>query len=155
MRQYSSWYLLPYVLNIILWAVVDYSFGSISVSSDFFIKMKGDTMNKINSKEFIVAAFIRAFKTMCQTALSMLTVGMAMEDVNWMQLISISLVAGIISMLTSFATGLPEASTSGEIIVNTNIDDDNVLLGMNLDADITPEYIEKLKSIGHVNLRIK
>jgi transcription antitermination factor NusG len=38
----------------------------------------------------------------------MITVGMTMTDVNWANVISVSAVAGLISMLTSVATGLPE-----------------------------------------------
>lgn len=53
------------------------------------------------------AAGIRAAKTMAQTAVSMLTVGQAVLDVNWINVLSISIVAGIISLLTSIA-GLPE-----------------------------------------------
>lgn len=53
------------------------------------------------------AAGIRAIKTVCQTAVSMLTVGQAVLDVNWINVLSVSAVAGVISMLTSIA-GLPE-----------------------------------------------
>ena len=44
---------------------------------------------------------------MAQTAVSMLTVGQAVLDVNWVNVLSVSAVAGVISMLTSIA-GLPE-----------------------------------------------
>ena len=59
------------------------------------------------SKQWFKAAGIRAVKTMAQTAVSMLTVGQAVLDVNWVNVLSVSAVAGIISMLTSIA-GLPE-----------------------------------------------
>lgn len=59
------------------------------------------------SKEWWRAAGIRAVKTMAQTAVSMLTIGQAVLDVNWLNVLSVSVVAGIISMLTSIA-GLPE-----------------------------------------------
>lgn len=58
-------------------------------------------------KKWCKAAGIRAIKTTAQTAVSMLTVGQAMLDVEWNHIVSISLVAGIISLLTSIA-GLPE-----------------------------------------------
>lgn len=64
----------------------------------------------IFSKEWLKAAAIRAIKTIAQTALSMLTVGQAVIDVNWINVLSISFVAGIISILTSI-TGLPEVNT--------------------------------------------
>ena len=64
---------------------------------------KGECM----SKKWLKAAGIRAVKTMAQTAVSMLTVGQAVLDVNWVNVLSVSAVAGVISMLTSVA-GLPE-----------------------------------------------
>lgn len=59
------------------------------------------------TKKWLKAAGIRALKTIAQTAVSMLTVGQAVLDVNWLNVISVSAVAGLISMLTSVA-GLPE-----------------------------------------------
>ena len=59
------------------------------------------------NKKWVKAAGIRAIKTMAQTAVSMLTVGQAVLDVNWINVLSVSAVAGVISMLTSIA-GLPE-----------------------------------------------
>ena len=64
-------------------------------------------MNRYNWKEWLRAAAIRAVKTFCQTALSMLTVGQAFIEVNWVNVISVSGVAAVISVLTSVA-GLPE-----------------------------------------------
>jgi len=58
-------------------------------------------------KKWIKAAGIRALKTFAQTAVSMLTVGQAMIEINWQNVLSISAVAGVISILTSIA-GLPE-----------------------------------------------
>lgn len=58
-------------------------------------------------KEWAKAAGIRAVKTVAQSALSMLTVGMALSDVDWKAVVSVSVVAGIYSVLTSIA-GLPE-----------------------------------------------
>ena len=64
-------------------------------------------MNKIFTKEWFRAAAIRAIKTVAQTALGMITVGMAASEVPWQYVASVSLVAGIYSLLTSVA-GLPE-----------------------------------------------
>ena len=58
-------------------------------------------------KEWFKCAIIRAIKTMAQTAVSMITVGQAVMDVNWINVLSVSTVAGILSLLTSIA-GLPE-----------------------------------------------
>lgn len=58
-------------------------------------------------KEWLKCAGIRAIKTMAQTALSIITIGQAVMEVNWVNVISVALVAGIISILTSIV-GLPE-----------------------------------------------
>ena len=65
----------------------------------------------LKDKSFWKAAIVRMVKTMAQTALSMLTVGQAVLDVDWLNVISVSAVAGLISILTSSATGLPEVET--------------------------------------------
>jgi hypothetical protein len=63
--------------------------------------------------KWIKAAGIRAIKTMAQTAVSMITVGQAVMDVNWLNVLSVSIVAGILSLLTSIA-GLPELENNNE-----------------------------------------
>lgn len=63
--------------------------------------------------EWLKAAGIRAIKTVAQTALGMITVGMAFEEVKWTYVCSVSFVAGIYSLLTSVA-GLPEVSADGK-----------------------------------------
>ena len=67
----------------------------------------GMKMSNVFTKKWFCAAFIRSLKTMAQTAVSMLTVGQAVLDVNWINVLSVSVVAGVISVLTSLA-GLPE-----------------------------------------------
>lgn len=62
---------------------------------------------KDNTFEWLKAAGIRAVKTFAQTALSMLTIGQAVIDINWLNVLSVSAVAALISILTSVA-GLPE-----------------------------------------------
>lgn len=59
-------------------------------------------------RDFIKAASIRALKTVAQTALSMITVGQTLGEVDWIAIMSVSVVAGVYSILTSIATGLPE-----------------------------------------------
>ena len=59
------------------------------------------------NKTWWKAAGVRAIKTFCQTAVSMLTVGQAFIDVDWMNVLSVSGVAAVISLLTSIA-GIPE-----------------------------------------------
>lgn len=59
------------------------------------------------NKKWLKAASVRALKTFAQTAVSMLTVGQAFIDVSWVNVLSVSGVAAVISVLTSIA-GLPE-----------------------------------------------
>lgn len=60
----------------------------------------------INEK-WLKAAGIRALKTICQTALATIGTAAVMSQVNWVAVISASVLAGILSLLTSLA-GLPE-----------------------------------------------
>nr|DAI88265.1 MAG TPA: holin [Caudoviricetes sp.] len=60
------------------------------------------------SKEFCKYAGIRALKTVCQTAIAMIGTSTLMSEVNWIAVVSASLLAGILSILTSIVTGLPE-----------------------------------------------
>ena len=64
-------------------------------------------MNKDNFKEWFKAAGIRAIKTICQTAIATIGTSAAFDEVNWLMVGSASLLAGILSILTSLA-GLPE-----------------------------------------------
>lgn len=60
--------------------------------------------------DWIKAAGIRAVKTVAQTALSLISVGAVMSEIDWGMVASASVVAGIYSLLTSVA-GLPELHT--------------------------------------------
>lgn len=63
---------------------------------------------EITSKEFWKAAGIRALKTFCQTAIAAIGTTMLIENVNWLVVGSASLLAAILSLLTSIVMGLPE-----------------------------------------------
>ena len=66
-----------------------------------------------NFKVWLKAAGIRAIKTIAQTAVATIGVSAAMSDVDWLLVGSASLLAGILSILTSIA-GLPEVKQETE-----------------------------------------
>lgn len=61
----------------------------------------------INFKNWIKAAGIRALKTVSQSAIAVIGTSAVLGDVNWVAVVSASVLAGILSLLTSIA-GLPE-----------------------------------------------
>ena len=63
-----------------------------------------------NFKAWIRAAGVRAIKAVAQTAVATIGTSVAMGDVNWILVGSASLLAGILSILTSVA-GLPEVKS--------------------------------------------
>ena len=62
---------------------------------------------KWNWKEWAVAALIRAVKTFAQTFVSMIAVGAAFSEIDWLRALSVSGVSFVLSILTSLG-GLPE-----------------------------------------------
>ena len=65
-------------------------------------------------KKWWKCAGIRALKTICQTAIATIGTAAVLSEVNWIAVASASVLAGILSMLTSLA-GLPEVDdTEGE-----------------------------------------
>lgn len=70
--------------------------------------------------EWLKAALIRALRTAAQVALTMLTVGMAINEVEWMKLLSVSVVAAVYSILTSIVTDLPEVGSDGTILFDSD-----------------------------------
>lgn len=59
------------------------------------------------NKKWVKAAGIRAIKTCAQTAIATIGTGALLSDVNWMAVASASVLAAILSLLTSLG-GLPE-----------------------------------------------
>ena len=57
---------------------------------------------------FWKASLVRCLRTICQTAVAVIGTAFVLSDVNWSVVVSASILAGILSILTSIATGLPE-----------------------------------------------
>ena len=70
------------------------------------------------TKDFFRYASIRALRTICQTAIAMIGTAAVMSDVNWMMVLSASALSGILSVLTSIATGLPEVEYAEHIYMS-------------------------------------
>lgn len=63
------------------------------------------------SKEWLRAAGIRAIKTFAQSFASMLTVGAAINEIDWKYVASVAVVSAVYSLATSLA-GLPEVQNN-------------------------------------------
>lgn len=61
-----------------------------------------------DTKRFFRAALVRAVRTVAQTAVASIGTAVALEEVNFHYVISASILAGVLSILTSISTGLPE-----------------------------------------------
>ena len=66
-------------------------------------------MKNVFTKQWLYAAAIRAVKTVAQTAVATIGTSAVLGDVDWIAVASASVLAGILSMLTSIA-GLPEVT---------------------------------------------
>ena len=66
-------------------------------------------MKGIFTKEWFYAAVIRALKTVAQTSIAMIGSSVVLSQVDWRVVASASVLAGILSVLTSLA-GLPEVN---------------------------------------------
>lgn len=69
---------------------------------------------KEHFRDWMKAALIRAVKTVAQTAIGMITVGAALDEVKWIYVLSVSATAGVLSILTSIA-GLPEVELQAKM----------------------------------------
>lgn len=64
-------------------------------------------MDKEKAIKWVKAAAVRAIKTVAQAAVASIGTAYALGDVNWVMVISASVLSGVLSLLTSVA-GLPE-----------------------------------------------
>lgn len=64
-------------------------------------------------KSWVKAAGVRAIKTVAQTAVAVIGTATVMGSVDWAMVASASVLAGVLSILTSIA-GLPEVGKDGD-----------------------------------------
>ncbi|MGI6173678.1 MAG: holin [Christensenellales bacterium] len=60
--------------------------------------------------DFWKAALLRAGRTFCQTFAASIGTAALLSEVNWLAALSASALAALLSVMTSLATGLPEAN---------------------------------------------
>lgn len=72
----------------------------------------------MNWKLWIKAAAIRAVKTICQAAIATIGTAAVISEIDWKYIVSASILAGILSVLTSLA-GLPEVDNSERFTIES------------------------------------
>lgn len=75
--------------------------------------------------DFIKASLIRAVRTIAQTAVAMIGTATVLSSVDWKVVLSASLLSGILSLLTSIATGLPEVDYQRHIYMSADEPEDS------------------------------
>lgn len=73
---------------------------------------------------FIKASLVRCCRTIAQAAISIIGTSVVLSDVSWSVVISASLLAGILSILTSVATGLPEVEYEQHLYMSADEPED-------------------------------
>lgn len=80
-------------------------------------------MNKTKILAWLHAAGVRALKTVAQTAVATIGTAAVLGDVNWIAVTSASVLAGLLSLLTSIA-GLPELPDKDGDGIPDSVDDE-------------------------------
>lgn len=74
--------------------------------------------------QFIKYTLYRCARTICQCAIATIGSAALITDVDWRVVVSASLLAGLLSVLTSVATGLPEVEYAHHIHMNAEEPED-------------------------------
>lgn len=101
-------------------------------------------------KKWWKAAGKRAIKTIAQTAIASIGTSAVMSDVNWIMVLSASILSGILSLLTSIA-GLPELKENdinGNLIVSSDANEELLSL------EITPEQLKGIDTHDEMTFKI-
>lgn len=111
---------------------------------------------RVLDKNWFEVAGLRAIKTVAQTALGMFTLGMAVTEVSWLNVLSVSVVAGLYSLLTTVVTGIHEVELDGDdgqlVIDKSSTRRDLYHLDVKTDLDLVEEQdFIKLKVVKKPN----
>lgn len=101
------------------------------------------------NKDYFVAAFWRAFRTFFQVIASSIVVGAAMDEIDWLKILSVAFVAAIASLAMSFSKEIPEMSTDGEMVID-DTDTAKDIYSLNLG-----DNLEKLGTKSVVSFKVK
>ena len=107
--------------------------------------------NRQFTKDFFIAALIRAIKTAAQVMLSMITVGAAITSFNWTQILSITATSFVYSVLTSIVFGIPEGEFQGSLSFTKDEQRDGIITPA-LKIDIPGD---ELLDRNHINVKIE
>ena len=102
------------------------------------------------TKDFLIAALIRAIKTAAQVMLSMITVGAAITSFDWVQILSITATSFIYSILTSIVFGIPEGEYQGRMSLQAGDEENNSAVVLSIDTPYD-QLIEK----GRANIKVE
>lgn len=96
------------------------------------------------TKDWVMATLVRAIKTAAEVALGMLTIGKGVTDFDWLQILSVSLVAGVYTILSCIVFGVPEAESDGVLMVDNQGEKQKWLFNV---SDTVIDNITERKSI--------
>lgn len=68
--------------------------------------------------EWLKATAIRVVRTMAQVAAGYITVGLTIQEIDWLKMLSVMAVAGLYSIITNIVSKPPEAEDDGEVIID-------------------------------------
>ena len=95
--------------------------------------------------DFWKKILIRAMHTAAQTALGMFTIGATIKEIDWLNILSVSAVAAVYSILKSLAVGIPESGLVEGTMTIDNSNPEDPKFDMDLGEDMDIEGIIKKK----------
>ena len=95
--------------------------------------------------DFVKKILIRALHTAAQTALGMFTIGATIKEIDWLNILSVSAVAAVYSILKSLAVGIPESGVVEGTMTIDNSNPEDPKFDMDLGENFDIEDIVKKK----------